>query len=338
MNGFRTIRKIPFALLPFATTLLLVFALSAHVDADAAAVDKPVLIVVRGAAGSSDYDPQFGKWCEQWAAAGEKGGAKVIRVLPDAGIIESSRDLVQQAIAKHAKTSPHAMWIVLVGHGTYDGRAAKFNLQGRDLSAADLAAWLAPVKRPIAVVNCSSSSAPFVDRLKSPGRVVITATKSGYELNFSHFGGYMAAAIADPKADLDKDGQTSLLEAYLSASRSTQEWYRTESRLATEQALLDDNGDGRGTPADWFRGVRAVRKAQDNSSVDGLRAHQFHLVPSDRERRMPAELRANRDALELDISKLRDRREELGDAAYFAELEKSAVSLAELYAKVDAPR
>lgn len=332
MNGFRTIRKTSVAM-----SLLLAFAFSMRADA----VDKPVLIVVRGAAGSSDYEPQFGKWCEQWAAAGEKGGAKVIRVLPEAGIVESSRELLQQAIAKHAKhtdTSPHAMWIVLVGHGTYDGRAAKFNLQGRDLSAADLAAWLALVKRPIAVVNCSASSAPFIDRLKSPGRVVITATKSGYELNFSRFGGYMATAIADPKADLDKDGQTSLLEAYLSASRSTQEWYRTESRLATEQALLDDNGDGRGTPADWFRGVRAVRKAQDKSTVDGLQAHQFHLVPSDRERRMPAELRAKRDALELDIAKLRDRRSELGDAAYFAELEKLAVSLAELYAKVDAPR
>ena len=270
------------------------------VVSDLHAADRPTLIVAQGAAGAEEYSEQFTAWAKQWKTAGTNGNATVIHIAPNAGIIESSKDLLKQAIDKHAAQSPHAVWIVLIGHGTYDGRAAKFNLQGDDVSAKELAEWLTPVKRPIAVINCSSSSAPFIDRLKSPGRVLITATKSGYELNFSRFGGYVASAIADLKADLDKDGQTSLLEAYLHASRATQEWYRSETRLATEQALLDDNGDGRGTPADWFRGVRAVKRAQNNVTVDGLRAHQFHLVPSDRERNMPAELRAHRDAIELE--------------------------------------
>ena len=118
-----------------------------------------------------------------------------------------------------------------------------------------------------------------------PNRIVVTATKSGNEMNFARFGQYLAEAIADPRADLDKDGQVSLLEAFLTASGRVEEYYRTHAQLATEHALLDDNGDRLGTPADWFRGVRATKRAKDGAQLDGLRAHQLHLIPSDREQR-----------------------------------------------------
>ena len=54
--------------------------------------------------------------------------------------------------------------------------------------------------------------------------------------------------------------------------------YKTDGRLATEHPLLEDNGDGLGTPPDWFRGIRATKKSADGTLPDGLRAHQFHLV------------------------------------------------------------
>ena len=52
-----------------------------------------------------------------------------------------------------AKESLEPLWLVLIGHGTFDGRSAKFNLQGSDLIATDLAEWLKPFRRPLAVVN-----------------------------------------------------------------------------------------------------------------------------------------------------------------------------------------
>ena len=174
---------------------------------------------------------------------------------------------------------------MLIGHGTFDGHTAKFNLRGPDVTAEELAEWLKPLKRPLAVINCASASAPFINRLAGENRVVITATKSGDEQNFARFGQYISAAIADPAADLDKDGQVSLLEAYLTACRQVAEFYEQEARLATEHALLDDNGDGLGTPAAWFRGLRATQRAKDGAALDGTRAHQFHLVASDREQR-----------------------------------------------------
>ncbi len=170
---------------------------------------------------------------------------------------------------------------------------------------------------------------------RDPGRVVITATRSGHEHNYARFGDYMSAAIADPAADLDKDGQTSLLEAYLAAAHRIEEFYKPDARLATEHALLDDNGDALGTPADWFEGMRATRRAKDGAALDGARAHQIHLVLSAREQAMPAELRAKRDELELAIEALRDQKATLAEADYYERLEKLLVDLARLYEQAE---
>ncbi len=168
------------------------------------------------------------------------------------------------------------------------------------------------------VLNCASASGPFINRLSGNNRVVVTATKSGYEMNFARFGQYLAEAIADPRADLDKDGQVSLLEAFLTASSRVDEYYRTHSQLATEHALLDDNGDRLGTPANWFRGVRATQRAKDGAQLDGIRAHQLHLIPSNRERGIPVEMRQRRNQLELSIAALRDQKDKLGEDEYYA--------------------
>src|SRR5690606_20384527 len=108
-------------------------------------------------------------------------------------------------------------------------------------------------------------------------------------------------------------------EAFLSASHRTAEFYKTEGRLATEHALIDDNGDGLGTPADWFRGVRAVKKSENDAPVDGQRAHQFHLVRSLAEQQLSADVRARRDALELEVAQLRDKKQDMPEDAYYRE-------------------
>ena len=237
----------------------------------------------------------------------------------------------QAALESEPKSGPGELWLVLLGHGTFDNKEAKFNLRGPDLSASELAEWLKPFQRPVAIVNCSSASGPFLNKLSAAGRVVVTATRSGNEVNYTRFGGQFAAALGSPEADLDKDGQTSLLEAYLLAASRVAEFYETEGRLATEHPLLDDNGDGLGTPPDWFRGVRAVKKAKDGATVDGLRAHQFVLVRSEQERKLSPAVRAKRDEIELAIGKLRERKSELPEPEYYQKLEPLLLDLARLY-------
>jgi hypothetical protein len=239
--------------------------------------------------------------------------------------------LLKQSLANEPTNSTAELWLVLIGHGTFNGKEAKFNLRGPDLSATERAEWLKPFRRPVVVINCASSSSPFLNKLSGPGRVIVSATKSGSEENYARFGKFMATTITDPTADLDKDGQTSLLEAYVMASRQVAEFYEADGRLATEHALLDDNGDGLGTPADFFRGVRAVKKPAGGGSVDGLRAHQIHLVRSEQEQKMPPELRARRDDLELALARLRESKPTLNEDEYYRQLENLMLELAGLY-------
>src|SRR5262249_50255186 len=127
-------------------------------------------------------------------------------------------EVLRATIAQQSLKGP-PLWLILIGHGSYDGKQARFNLRGPDLSATNLATWLKPFQRPQAVINTSSSSSPFLNALSASNRVIITATRSGSEQNYARLGDYLAAAIADTAADLDKDGQVSVLEAFLLASR-----------------------------------------------------------------------------------------------------------------------
>ena len=303
--------------------------------AAAGSEDRSCVVIVVGASGAPEYAAQFRQSADRWQAAAKKAGAESIRLglSEQAGVTD--RERLKSTLAEQAKAATEPLWIVLIGHGTYDAREAKFNLRGPDMTDLELSEWLAPYKRPVVIINCASASGPFIPRLSAQNRVVVTATKSGYETNFARFGQYLADAICDERADLDKDGQVSLLEAFLTGSSRVDEYYRTHSQLATEHSLLDDNGDRLGTPHNWFRGVRATQRAKDGAALDGIRAHQLHLVPSARERGIPLELRQRRDQLELSVAALRDQKAKLGEEEYYRQLEKMMVELARLYR--DAP-
>ena len=304
--------------------LFLLTAITLH------AADRPALIVVNGTPGTKAYADQFSQWTTAWKQAAQRGGYSVENLQrPDAGTQLAG---LQKLVAAYNKPVTSPLWLVLIGHGTFDGKKAKFNLHGPDLDADTLAQWLKPLKRPLVIINCTASSAPFLSALSGPNRVIITATRSGFEQNFSHLGRHLAKAIGDPTADLDKDGQTSLLEAWLIANRNTAAFYKNENRLATEHSLLDDNADAKGTPADWFRGLQVIRKPEDAKLLpDGLRAHQLHLIPSPEERALTPVQRAQRDVLELNLAKLRAKKEKLTDAEYYPQLEKLLLKLSEIY-------
>ncbi|MDB5319595.1 MAG: hypothetical protein JWN40_1226 [Phycisphaerales bacterium] len=304
--------------------------------------DHPTIILVVGAAGETEFGRDFAKAADHWTDAAKLASAHLIQIGRDESSSRdaSDKDRLKQSLATEVQrpaTAP-TLWIVLIGHGTFDGKEAKFNLRGPDVSDQELAQWLEPCHRPLAVIDCSSSSAPFLNRLSAPNRIVVTATQSGHELQYARFGAYLAADIADPAADLDKDGQTSLLEAFLAASHQVESFYKEQGRLATEHALLDDNGDARGTPATFFQGVRATRAARDGATPDGLRAHQLHLVLSPTDAAMSQEARARRDDLERQVESLRGKKATTPQADYYAALEKLLLQLAGVYDKMPATR
>jgi hypothetical protein len=305
--------------------------LAAQSDPAPEAARNADVIVVVGAEGEPDYGSMFARWASQWQRAAAQATNRCLVLGEDGGVDRSDLEHLTALLQSESIQTSRPLWLVLIGHGTYDGREAKFNLRGPDLTASALVAMLKPVQRPLVVVNCASASGAFLPPLSASNRVVITSCRSGYEQNFARFGGFLPEALTAPAADLDRDGQTSLLEAFLFASHQVARFYETEGRLATEHALVDDNGDGAGTPADWFRGIRATKTARDGATPDGARAHQLHLVPNDREQSLPRAVREERDRLELALERLRARKQQMSDGAYYQEVELILLALARLY-------
>lgn len=294
------------------------------------------VIVVVGAAGTSEYADEFASWAEQWKVAAKAGQAsiQVLGLSKQAaeGDSVALRDQLLQAVAVAGhKKSDEPLWLVLIGHGTYDGRTARFNLPGPDVSSLQLADALANSQRPLAIVNCSSCSAPFINALSGADRVVISATKSGQESQYSRFGKYMARAVSSTDADLDRDGQTSLREAWLVAASDTAEFYESEGRLATEHALLDDNGDQAGSATTTYQDGRLRENLKEPEKVDGQVAAKWHLVRSPEEQLLTSEQRQQRDKLETKLEELRKRKATLSDVQYFDQLEGIMLPLAKLY-------
>lgn len=275
--------------------------------------------VVRGADGAETYSGKFDAQVKAWQEACAKGEVK-------SEVITSFDALKAALLARQAGTAAGSLWLVFIGHGTFDGREAKFNLVGPDVSATQLAEWVKPLKQEVVVVNTASASGAFVKPLAGPRRVIVSATKSAGEVFYARFGEFMAKAInglAD--ADLDQDQQVSLLEAFLFASKQTTQFYETEGRIATEHAVLEDNGDGVGTRAEGFEGVRAK-----DSKADGARALQLALVLNAEEMKLPDAVRIKRDALEARVQALVLKKAEMKEADYYQELEKLFVEIAKL--------
>ena len=297
------------------------------------------VIGVVGAPGEPQFERAFSDWAAAWSEAATAGNAAWVCIgappSPTNEMQASDRELLMHALEREEKDTEEPLWVVLIGHGTFDGNDAKFNLRGPDVSAAELNRWLESFGRPIAIINCASASGPFVNALSGTNRVVLSATRSGYEYDYARFGKYLAEAMQRRVDDLDKDEQVSLLEAFLAASNRTQEFYDEQERLSTEHALIDDNADGLGTPGNWFRGIHATRRAQDDTELDGVEAARWVLVPSPFEQEIPPEIRRQRDELETKLAELRERREEYTEKAYIAAIEPILIELALLYERLE---
>ena len=146
-------------------------------------------------------------------------------------------------------TGSDTLLLVLLGHGTYDGIDAKFNLVGPDLSAAEWKDALDGLAGRVVIVNTTESSFPFLEQLSSRGRVVITATDSAAQRFATVFPEYFIRSLVDGSSDFDKNGRVSILEAFNAASAGVKQHYEQRGQLSTERPLLDDDGDGTGREA-----------------------------------------------------------------------------------------
>ncbi len=321
--------------------LLLGASLLATFTLHAAAPTHEIALLI-GAPGEPAYAENFSAAARAWQNAAERAGAALTTIGLSSDSDASATDdrtQLQTWLAGRTQTSdtpsPAAatpLWIVYIGHGTHDARETRLNLRGPDVTARELAAWLAPLTRPLVFIHGGSAGAPFINALSGPERIIISATRSGNELNYARFGEHFANAVANPAADIDQDGQTSLLEAFVTAAQQVQAFYAENGRLATEHALIDDNGDKQGTPAEWFRGTRVQRRPQNSTAQpDGQNARLVALIPTESERALTPAQREQRDALERELEALRAQKSSLPEDDYYHQLESLFRRLGALY-------
>lgn len=297
-----------------------------------AAAETRWAVIISGASGGEKYAEQMREWrdglrlamvdrygfkaehvrllVDESAAAGEKGSADNVRKL--------------FTEIKKGGTKDDFVLVVLLGHGTYDGDVAKFNLVGPDLTARDWTELLAGVQGQLAVVNTTEASFPFLESLTATGRVVITATDSAAQKYATVFPEYFVKAMSEASTDLDKNGRTSILEVFVAASAAVKQHYEQKGQLATERAVLDDNGDGKG------------RDATVEGPDGGVARISYLDAEAPAETATPelAELTRRRRALEMQAEEHKQLKGVMPDTEWNAQFEKLMLELAQVSAEI----
>lgn len=213
--------------------------------------------------------------------------------------------------------------IVLFGHGSFTNGEARLNIPRRDLSQHDFATLVDGLAaNRIVFINTGSASAPFVEALSGNNRMVITATRTGSQKNETSFPRFMVESLTSPATDRDKDGRISVGEVFQFAAERTDQMFADNGNLATENALLDDNGDQEGS-----------RLEELANGVDGNLASITYLSGEGATGVMAANAGSSawqleKSEVELAIANLKSRKASMDVDVYYAELETLFVQLA----------
>jgi len=202
--------------------------------------------------------------------------------------------------------------LIILGHGNTNRDGWQFNVAGPDFSASDLVAGLAPmnVANEVVVVSTSASGA-LLKSLAQPGRTLITATKSGGELNAVRFTEYFAAALASSEADVDRNELLTVKEAFAFANDSTVQYFEDQKLLASEHA----NFAGEDAANVTLATLGALRDAQNNPAIATLLDERLVLE------KQFYEVKASKESLALDD--------------YYKRLEAVLVDIATLQRTID---
>lgn len=289
-------------------------------------------LLIQGVSGEDQYAVLHRRWLDSLAGVFrdrfkyDVAHLIVLAEQPAAGQRPASAASVRAALDQLGKamTAADQLVIILIGHGSGDGPAAKFNLVGPDLSVADWAALLKPLPGRLAVVDTTSASFPYLAGLSAPGRVVITATNSFAQRYHTIFPDGLVQAFSNEAADLDKNGRISLQEAFVYASRFVKQQHEQNGTMATEVAVLDDTGDGTGQDA--------ASKGKDGAVAELTYLDAVRLpTSSDPETQR---LLVRQQDLTEQMDDLRRRRATISAEEYDRTFEKLALDLAEVSREV----
>ncbi len=292
-------------------------------------------VLIQGASGEPQFAEQHRGWLDGLATTFREkfklGPAQLTVMAEQAreGELRATAENVRTTFARLATTlqASDVLFVMLIGHGTSDATSAKFNLVGPDLSVEDWKALLAPIKSRVVFVNSSSASFPFAAGLTGDKRIIITSNSNLSQRYATVFADGFLQALNAEAADLDKNSRISMWEAFFYASRVVKQYFEQKGLLATERALLEDNGDGKG------------RDAMSATGDDGTLATMTYLDavvesrPTDPALQM---LMQKQELLTEQVDELKRKKATMPPAEYDAAWEKLMVDLATVGAEIRA--
>ncbi len=298
------------------SSVVLALALCAAAPAQA----ELYYLIVGGLGGEAAYAEQFDKDTAALAAVARRTtAANRVTVLKGEAATADALANALESLRTRTKAAD-SLVVMLVGHGSYDGEAYKFNLPGPDIDGAQLAEQLGKIPaRSQLVVNATSASGAVLETWAAEGRTLITATRSGFERNATRFAQHFAGALAAGSADINKNGVITAQEAFDYAARLVADSFERDGALATEHPQIKGGAPTRFTVA---------RLA--GAGAGGGPPEAAPASPA------VAALTAERDRLDAEIEALRARRESMATDAYLAELQRLLVQLAEVQGRIDA--
>jgi hypothetical protein len=289
-------------------------------------------VIISGASGGEKYAEQMAAWrSDLRSSLVDRYGftAEHVKLLVDEVAKNGERATTANVKAvfgdiRKSGSKEDFVLVVLLGHGTYDGDVAKFNLVGPDMTAKEWTDLLNGVQGRVAIVNTTEASFPFLEALSSKGRIVITATHSAAQKYATVFPEYFVKAMKEASTDLDKNGRTSLFEVFAAASASVKQHFEQRGQLITEHALIDDNGDGKG------------RQAADEGPDGGLARNAFldaEAIPANASPELAALIKRRRE-LEAKAEEHKELKGVMPDAEWNAQFEKLMLELAQVSAEI----
>jgi hypothetical protein len=289
-------------------------------------------LIIAGIGGEEEYVGKFAKWSGELKSTllDKLGFAQENLIF----LSESSEPKATAAEVRKAFTTlrsnckpDHTVFIFMIGHGSFDGKEAKFNLMGPDINANEYATMIKALPaRQVVIINTSSASGEFIKPLSAPGRVTVTATRSGQETNATHFTEHFVKALSSKDADADQNNRISVLEAFNYTTLQLEKFYKEQNRLVTEHAMLDDNGDGKGSE----KPGEADGSLSKNMYFDSL---FYQLAGGDVELQKTY---AEKMRLEKEVEILKAKKASMKEDEYENELEKLLLQLAEINEKIKA--
>ena len=291
----------------------------------AAAQDRHALVIT-GATGGAVYAAQYREWAEALSRTLVDGlkfrpGQVVLLSETDSGETLATAANVRRQLTALRQTlrRDDLLFVMLIGHGTFDGVHAKFNLVGPDLGSGEWAVLLRGLPGRLVLVNAAAASFPFLERLSGPRRVIISATDSVAQRFDTVFAEHFITALADSASDIDKNGRTSIWEAFAAAGAAVRRYYQQRGQLSTERPLLDDNGDGVGREAagPGEDGSLASRTYLDEAPPDAPPTDEVLL-----------KMLQKRAALEAEVDELKVKKTFMQPAEFEAEFERIMIELA----------